>query len=447
MKKAIYLVSTHGYFDVDPQTLTVACAGRLDTGGQTVYTVELAKALGRAGYPTFLVTRWFHMENPELQKIGPNVWILRLKSFGFRFLPKEQIYPVLPALVDNLVSFIRVEWKQMFQEAHLKSPESVEPALFHGHYVDGGIVAQAASRTFRVPFFWTSHSLGALKRERSRQLPPEEFAALNFEVRIPEEARLIRKAMKHGGLTVTAKTEAEDIRRLYDLELDEADFEFIPPRVDTLKFRSLIPGEVDPPVDRAPPAGLPVVLMGGRWAHTKGFNLGMMAFHQALTGCPNAQLAIFGGSKPEGVKEEEGRIQDELETYREEKRIARQVHLLGPQEQDDMPRIYRLASVFIQPSRHEPFGMVTLEAIACGIPVVVSSHAGVSKELEHGVHAMIADPNEPVEFADCIRKLLGNPELAARIGRQGQEHVNGRFTWEGSASLHLEFWARKGAKF
>lgn len=445
MSKAIYLCSTHGYFDVDPVTLNVATAGRLDTGGQTVYTVELAKALGRAGHTTFLVTRWFHQGDPELQQIGPNAWILRLPAFGFRFLPKEKIYPVLPALADNLVSFIRSEWKKMFQEAGLTPPNTVEPALFHGHYVDGGMVAQAASRTFRVPFFWTSHSLGALKRERSSKLPPEEFVALNFERRIPEEIRLIRKAMKHGGMTVTARTEVADIQRLYGLELSSDEAEFVPPGVDTGKFRALNTGETDPIVEKAPPTGHPVVLMGGRWAATKGFDLGLTAFHQALIGCPAAHLAIFGGSKSEGVKEEEARIQEEVETYRTAKGIARQVHLLGPKAQDQMPAVYRMASVFIQPSRHEPFGMVTLEAIACGIPVVVSSHAGVSKELEHGVHALIADPEDTGDFADAIRKLLRDPALAARIGKQGQEHINGKFSWEVIASQHLRFWMKRGA--
>lgn len=436
---AVYLVSTHGYFEVDPVTGSVATAGRPDTGGQTVYVVELAKALGRAGRPTFVVTRWFDIVKPELQEIGPNAWILRLKAGDLAFVPKERIYSVLSQLVDNLINFIQRDWVEMFVESGLTPPPSVQPMLFHGHYVDGGIVAQQASRTFQVPFFWTSHSLGALKRERMGGDPDKAEAKFNFHHRINEETRLIQKALKHGGLTVTANTEVADIQRLYGLDLGQQ-AKFIPPGVNTSLFCPR-PGQADPPNVHLPHTG-PLVLMGGRIARTKGLELGLAAFQQALATFPEANLAIFGGS--ESPSEEERDVMGRLHEYREHRGIARKVFFLGGLSQDELPAIYRRANVFLLPSRHEPFGMVALEAAACGVPLVVSSHAGIAGELEHGKHAMVAHPEDAPEFTAAILELLGNPERAQAMAAEALEHINGHYSWEGIMRKHVAFWKRKG---
>lgn len=437
---AIYLVSTHGFYDVDRETASVSTAGRPDTGGQTVYVVELAKALGRAGYPTFLVVRWFNPTLPELQQIGPNCWILRLRAGDWEFVPKERIYSKLPSVVDNLAGFVQEEWREMFAEAGLVLPASVQPWLLHGHYVDAGVVAEQCARHFKVQFFWTSHSLGALKRERMGGDLDKADAKFNFPLRIEHETGLIRRTQEAGGLTVTAKTEVADIARLYGLTVEA---QFIPPGVDVAKFRPLLPGEEETPFYGLPAHG-PIVLMGGRVAKTKGYTLAMAAFRQVLVSCPDANLVIFGGS--DNPSEEERDVLRELDDFREAHRIARKVFFLGAQPQDRLPALYRRAQVFLLPSRHEPFGMVVLEAAACGVPVVVSTHAGIASELQDGVDGLLVDPLDTLAFSEAISGLLQDPERARRIAEAGRVTVNGRYSWDGLAQTHLEFWRSRGVR-
>lgn len=443
MKGAIYLVSTHGYFDLDHATGSVRSSGLPDTGGQTVYCVELARALGKLGHPTFLVTRWFDIKVPELEKVGPNAWILRVQGGPFNFVPKEEIYPYLPHIQDNLASIIRDELPRMFKEANLEPPPSFAPVLFHGHYVDGGIVAQADSRAFHVPFFWTSHSLGALKQERMIKggALAADVVKCNFGVRTSEELRIMQKAARHGGMTVTANTELADIKRLYDLEVTAA---FIPPGVDARKFRLLGEGEEDPEHTGVSGTG-PIILMGGRFARTKGFEQGLMAFNEVLQEFPSATMLIFGGSS--SPTPEEAEVQGQIQAYREKKgnTFARKVFLRGAQPQDALPALYRAADVFIMPSTHEPFGMVSLEAAACGIPVVASSHSGFVTEFQHLEHCRVADPNLTQEFAGAIKGLLRDKQAAQAMAARALAHVNDHYTWGGIARKHLKLWREKGA--
>lgn len=435
--KVVYLCSPHGYFDIDPATGSVSSAGHPDTGGQTVYVVELAKALGRAGTPTFLVVRWFDVVKPELRKLGPNAWIVRIRAGDLVWVAKEQIYGLLPELTDNLVEFIEGRWAQMFADAGITPPKSVQPALFHGHYVDGGIVAEQAARHFNVPFYWTSHSLGPLKRERMK-LPVVGQVQFNFPHRIVQEARLIKAALATGGLTVTARTEVADIKRFWGVDASAA--EFIPPGVDVVKFhrhqgfRKKTEGW---------PTTEPVILVGGRIAATKGYILALMAFRKVLKEFPTANFVHFGGSKI--PSKEEAEVMGELEQYRNEHGITRRVHFLGGQEHDDLPGIYRQADVFVMPSVHEPFGMVALEAAASGTPVVISSHAGISKELLNGRDCLTAVPEDTDGLANAMLSLLKDRGLARRLGDQALETINGNFRWEVIATRHVEFWGKARA--
>lgn len=439
MKKPVYMLSTHGYFDVNPETGSVMTAGRPDTGGQTVYTVELARALGALGQPTFLVTRWFDPAKNELQQLGHNAWLLRLRGGDFGFVPKERIYKVLGEISDNLISFIEKDWGEMFTEARLKPPKDIMPSLFHGHYVDGGVAAIQVARHFRTPLYWTSHSLGELKRERMPGDSEELERLYRFIHRKHEELRVMNRST---AMTVTAKTEKADIRRLYGFDASSATF--IPPGVDIERFHPLSPGQSDPELHGMPTSDGPIVMMGGRIAQTKGYELALAAFERMLKQVPNANLVLFGGS--DNPSKEEREVIRGLDTFREQHRIARKVFFLSGIPHDHLPAYMQRADVFLMPSRHEPFGMVALEAAACGTPTIISAHSGLAGELENGRDCLIVRPEDAETFANAISSLLLNPERARAIGEQGMITINGHYSWSGIARRHLDFWQRHGAE-
>ena len=142
----VCMVSTHGYVDPVPQL------GRTDTGGQVVYVLELAKALGRLGHRVDIYTRWIDKKEKQIEQIPghANIRIIRMQAGPWQFIRKEKIYSVLDDLSFRMTEFIK--------------SENIAYDLFHGHYVDGGIVASEVAKIFGKPFVFTPHSLGAWKR-------------------------------------------------------------------------------------------------------------------------------------------------------------------------------------------------------------------------------------------------------------------------------------------
>ena len=149
------MLSTHGYFDPVPQL------GRTDTGGQVVYVLQLAKALSKCKVKVDIYTRWFDSSKKQIDPMPdcPGVRVIRVRAGPWEFIPKEEIYDILPELAENVIRFI--------QEKNIRYD------LFHGHYVDGGIVSLDVAKAFGKPTFFTAHSLGAWKREQMGGEPKE----------------------------------------------------------------------------------------------------------------------------------------------------------------------------------------------------------------------------------------------------------------------------------
>src|SRR6056297_4142898 len=172
--KRIAMLSTHGYFDPVPQL------GQTDTGGQVVYVLELSKALGRKGYKVDIYTRWFDKSRKQIDPVPnhPNVRVIRIPAGPWEFIPKEYIYDVLPELSKNMIQFIK--------------DNDLDYELFHGHYVDAGIVTLEVAKAFGKPAFFTAHSLGAWKQERMGGNPGEMEKKYRFAHRIKEEERIFK---------------------------------------------------------------------------------------------------------------------------------------------------------------------------------------------------------------------------------------------------------------
>ncbi|MCZ6788348.1 MAG: glycosyltransferase, partial [Chloroflexi bacterium] len=209
MIDSICMLSTHGYFDAVPQL------GRTDTGGQVVYVLEVAKALGRRGHRVDIYTRWFDSAKGQIEAVpgAPNVRIVRVRSGPWEFIPKEQIYDVLPELSRTMVEFIR--------------EERLQYDLFHGHYVDAGIVTLDVAKALERPAIFTPHSLGAWKREEMGGDPEEMERVFRFKHRVAEELRVFKTVE---GLLLTTEVQREKLAELYGWQ--GGNMGVIPPGVD-----------------------------------------------------------------------------------------------------------------------------------------------------------------------------------------------------------------------
>lgn len=409
--KSIAMLSTHGYFDPVPQL------GRTDTGGQVVYVLELAKALSRAGYKTDIYTRWFDQSQPQINPVpgNPDVRVIRIPAGPWEFIPKEFIYDVLPELAENMVSFVK--------------EHDLDYDLYHGHYVDAGIVALDVARAMNKPVYFTAHSLGAWKRDQMGGDPDEMEKKFNFRHRITEEIRIFDSV---NAQSLTSIVQQEKLKELSDYEADN--IVIIPPGVDVHHFYP--PKEGEEKVKTSLPEKYVFCL--SRIDTNKGHDLLLHAWDLVRKEIEGVDLVIGGGSP--NPKQRELGVFATMDKIIDEAGMQGRVTRIGYVPNEMMRPYYQQAELFVMPSLFEPFGMTSQEAMGCGTPVVASKFGGIRNTIRNGFNGFLVDPSDPREFADAILKLLKDDERCREIGQNAYEVILNEYSWEAIARRHLEFY-------
>jgi len=407
----IAMLSTHGYFDPIPQL------GRTDTGGQVVYVLELAKAISKLGIKVDIYTRWFDKTLKQIDPVPgyPDVNVIRIHSGPWEFIPKEYIYEVLPELIENMKLFIE--------------ENNFEYDLYHGHYVDAGIVTIAVAKAFDKPAYFTAHSLGAWKRDQMGGDPDEMEKKFNFNHRIADEIRIFKAV---NAQTVTSILQLEKLEKLYDFYADN--IVDIPPGVDIHTYH--LPSEED----KKKKTDLPekYIFCISRIDTNKGHDFLLNAFDFVRKEIKDVDLVIGGGSP--NPKQREIGLYDKMRKIINEKGMEDRVRLIGYVPDELMPTYYQQSEMFVLPSLFEPFGMTTQEAMACGRPVVASMFGGIRNVIINGENGILVDPSKPHEFADAILKLIKNKYLSEKIGMQAYKTCQEEFSWEAIADRFLNFY-------
>ena len=411
--KRIAMVSAHGYFDPVPQL------GKTDTGGQVVYVLELAKILSQK-YKTKvdIYTRWFDKSQKKIDPVPnfQNIRVIRIKAGPWKFIPKEKIYNFLPELSQNIIKFIK--------------KNDINYDLFHGHYVDGGIIAADVAKNFKKPIFFTPHSLGAWKKADMNEDPKKMEKKYNFKRRIKEEIRILKLAK---ATTLTTSLQKEKLKELYNLEPKNLDI--IPPGVDIKNFCPLRSGKK---TNKSLPKKYFFCL--SRIDTNKGHNFLIQSFSFVNKKISDAKLIIGGGSL--NPQKSELKILKKIKIAIKKNKLKNNVIMTGYIEDNVLPSFYRQASVFVVPSIFEPFGMTALEAMACGTPVVASKFGGIKNIILEKGGGLLADPNDPKEFSDAIVKLIENPKFAKKIGKEGRKIVCKHFSWDSIAEKYIKFYKK-----
>jgi len=411
--KRIAMLSTHGYFDPVPKL------GRTDTGGQVVYVLELAKALTRAGYQTDIYTRWFDPTQQQIDPVPdmPDVRVIRIPAGPWEFIPKEFIYDVLPELATNMVDFIR--------------NNNLEYDLYHGHYVDAGIVALDVAEAMGKPVYFTAHSLGAWKRDQMGGDPEEMEKKFNFRHRIAEEIRIFDTV---NAQSLTSIVQQEKLKELCDYEADN--IEIIPPGVDVHHFYPQKEGET--PVKTELPEKYVFCL--SRIDTNKGHDLLLHAWDIVRKEVDDVSLVIGGGSP--NPKPRELGVFATMDEIIAEAGMQDRVTRIGYVPDEMMRPYYQQAELFVMPSLFEPFGMTCQEAMACGTPVIASKFGGIRNTIKNGYNGYLVDSANPVEFADAIMEMLKDEEKCRQIGQNAYKVIVEEYSWEAIARRHLEFYKK-----
>lgn len=405
--KRILMISTHGYFGRKPSL------GLPDTGGQVVFVIKLSKALAKSGFKVDILTRQFE-DFPQVENINGDVQIVRFPCGGKDFIPKEQLIESLPELIDGFTQYCKNNNLQY---------ESID-----SHYWDAGFVGMRLGEILDIPIIFTPHSLGIWKKMKMEEtlvkkgigIDEEEFEReYNFKKRNETEKMIMNNA---GKVIATTPQQKDIICEKY--EIREEKVAVITPGFDVNKFKKI--GN-KPLTEVAAELKLPdrFILTVGRIASNKGYDLLLEAMKYVLEEIPDIKLVLRIGSQE--PTEDEIRQKYELLKLSENLGISDKVLFLNYIE--ELEYVYNAASVFVLASTYEPFGMVAIEAMACGTPAVVTDKGGLKYYLEDGKDAMIVNPYDTGKLAKTIITLLKDQNLYNDISQKGYNKAHSMFTW------------------
>ena len=453
----VAFVNPQGNFDPDNHYL----ASHPDFGGQLVYVREVAQMLGTMGHHADILTRrvidpdWPEFEAPTDAYPGhDNVRILRVPCGPDRFLPKEELWPYLGEWAENVASLYR--------------DEGSWPDLWTGHYADGGLCAALLEEASGRPFTFTGHSLGAWKLDPllgDGLDVPDADGRYNFGARIEAE----RAAMGRS-VAVVANSEAER-REQYDHPAyrgavdvgDDGRFAVVPPGVNFDIFDPDRPGDQEDETREAIKAAherdidpdrhnLPAVIAWSRLDPKKNH----LALFEAFAGNDELReranlLVVTRGlddplREPGEASEEQRPVLDALISVVERANLWGSVSAFNLSGQTTLAVLYRWGAasggVFCLPAEYEPFGMTVVEAMASGLPVVVTQNGGPKETTDNGRAGLLVDPHDPADVAAKLLALVSDPHtrqtFAARGLRRAREHYNWRRTAEGYLRLAEE---------
>lgn len=371
--------------------------GSGDSGGMNVYVREIVSSLSQAGVPCTTYTRADRAGLPSEVLVEPNHRVVHIEA-GPYHLPKE----ALPEVLDEFTVGVL---------AHLAAHGGAD--VVHANYWLSGVVAHRVKHALDIPFVSTFHTLARVKAEGGD--PESGWRDL-------AEAELITCA---DAICVSCAEEEAQFRRLYGDP--NGRIEIVAPGVEHAFFA---PG--DQGGARAAlglPDAVPVLLFVGRIQPLKGPDVAIRALHALAR--PEALLVIVGGASGADGDDEVRRAHELVG----ELGLHAQVRFVPPQPHHILSTYYRAADVVVVPSRSESFGLVALEAAACGIPVVASAVGGLLSLVDHGDTGFLVAERDPVRYAKAIARILDEPLLAESMARRAVERAR-RYTW-GFAAARL----------
>jgi mannosylfructose-phosphate synthase len=404
----IAMISIHGYVAARPPL------GAADTGGQVVYVLELSKKLAQLGYQVDIWTRQFAGQ-PAVEPVAERVRILRMPCGGPGFLPKEYLCDHLAEWNENALRFI--------------SEHQLKYNFINSHYWDAGLAGRHLGKVLHIPHIHTPHSLGWWKKKQMETDAPQSAAEFeqryNFRRRIAAERQIYLDCD-----TVLATTPSQRDLIIREYSVPEGKVQMIPAGYDDNRFFAVRESTRKTIRARLGFEGK-VILALGRLARNKGYDLLIDAFSVVARRDPEAVLHLaVGGSE---MNDNERTILAELKAQATKTGYATRIRFGSFIEDRDLPDCYRAADLFVLSSRYEPFGMTAIEAMASGVPTVVTVHGGLHAALTFGRHAVFADPFDRLDLGIMMHKVLHHSRLRKRLSRMGAHLARSLFTWTGVA--------------
>jgi D-inositol-3-phosphate glycosyltransferase len=361
----------------------LATLGGVDAGGQNVHVAALATALARRGHTVVVHTRRDDPALPRRVPLAPGVTVDHVAAGPPEPLPKDELLPYMGVFARDLAA----QWR------------AFAPDIVHTHFWMSAVAGLAAAPAVGAPVVHTFHALGAVKRRHqgARDTSPPARRAIEADI-----ARRVDRVVA---------TCTDEVFELLRIGADRRRVTVVPCGVDLERF-----GPGGPVAARRP--GRHRLVAACRLVERKGVGDAVAA----LPALPDAELHLAGGppasalaSDPEATR---------LRALADGLGVGDRLVLHGRVERDAMPALLRSADAVVCAPWYEPFGIVPLEAMACGVPVVATAVGGQIDSVVHGVTGVHVPPRDPAALAAALGDLLERPARCAELGRAGLERAH-----------------------
>jgi D-inositol-3-phosphate glycosyltransferase len=366
----------------------LATLGSVDAGGQNVHVAALATSLGRDGHEVRVYTRRDAEHLPARVEMAAGVTVVHVDAGPPTEVPKDDLWSCMPEFADRLS----------------RGLARFRPRVVHSHFWMSGWAARHAAATAGVPVVHTYHALGITKRR-------EQGCADSS----PEDRMAVEEGLARNCERIVA-TSNEEIFELVRMGAARSHLVLVPCGVDLSRFRP------DGPREGAP-TGRPRILVVSRLVERKGID----DVVRAVAELPDVELVVAGGPDVD-------RLGADLEACRlsalaAELGVADRVCLLGRVPREELPALYRGADAVVCAPWYEPFGLVALEAMACGVPVVATAVGGLVDTVIDGVTGLHVPPRQPEQLASAVHRLVDDPVHARQLGAAGAARARARYGW------------------
>ncbi len=386
--KRIAIISVH--------TSPLATLGGKDTGGMNVFVRETAREFARRGVAVDVFTRAAKADSLRIDpRIAPNARVIHVPAGPEGPIAKADLIKIIPAFTEWVCEFGKGEDGHGYD-------------VIHAHYWLSGLVAEELSRCWGVPFVETFHTLAELKNQIAQR--PQDIES---DERIAGECHVCGAAN-----LITAATSVEWDQLVHIYGAGSSRIRIIPPGVDTSRFHPLEQSYARKVI--GVPRDQRVILFAGRIEPLKGIDTLLRAIAILRDRRPDLSpkkmtVPIIGGDPTEsGLRGNEEMAR--LHALRSELGLQDLITFVGAQDQDTLNFYFSAADCLVMPSHYESFGMVALEAMACGAPVICSDVGGLTQLVRHGETGLRVPPRDPEALADAIEFLLADEPGRRRMG-------------------------------
>ncbi|MBG6182468.1 glycosyltransferase involved in cell wall biosynthesis [Arthrobacter sp. CAN_A214] len=376
----------------------LAALGGVDAGGQNVHVAELSLALSRRGHDVTVYTRRDDPFLPDRVRTGSRLEVVHVTAGPARGVPKDGLLPYMGALAEGIFA----DWGNR------------PPDIVHGHFWMSGLAALDAAGRSRaagrpVEVVQTFHALGTVKQRHQGTDDTSPADRILLEAMVARSARRV------------VATCSDEVFELKSMGVAGNRVSIAPCGVDLELFTPTGPVESRGRSHR--------IVSVGRLVPRKGMDLVIRALRELKdAGHDDVELVIVGGPGSSTGLEGDPEAQ-RLKSLARTLGVEDRVELRGQVQRGEMPALLRSADAVVCAPWYEPFGIVPLEAMGCGVPVVAAAVGGLVDTVVDGRTGLHVPPRDPAAIAGAVAEILADPEWAAGLGRNGYRRVRARYSW------------------